>query len=103
MKNNKKTKIRPLGNMVLITSDGSKNMTSGGILVPDTCKIDILSGRIIKMTSKMNDDELEYPFRELDQVIYDPRYAIPVDLEPGNKFFLIDYEYLYGVIDAEGE
>jgi hypothetical protein len=50
----------------------------------------------------MNDDELEYPFRELDQVIYDPRYAIPVDLEPGNKFFLIDYEYLYGVVDVEG-
>lgn len=85
--------------MVLITSDSSKNKTSGGIVLPDSCKIDVLTGRIIKMPAKMVEDELEYPFRELDQVIYDPRYAIPVDLEPGNKFYLIDYKYLYGVVE----
>lgn len=97
----KKRMIRPLGEMVLISHDGAKKQTNGGILLPDTCKIEVLTGRIIKMSSKMIDDELEYPFRELDRVIYDTRYAIPVDFEPGNTYFLIEHKYLYGVVDED--
>jgi co-chaperonin GroES (HSP10) len=101
VKNKKKTMIRPLGRMVLIVHDGAKKTTNGGIILPDTCKIEVLTGRIIKMSAKMIDDELEYPFRELDHVIYDTRHAIPVDFEHDNKHYLIDYEYLYGVVAEE--
>lgn len=90
--------IHPVGDMVLICHDEEQGKTPGGLILPDNAKITTLTGRIIRIPQKMQDDQLEYPFRELDRVIYDIRERIPCELVPGNKMFLADYKSILAVV-----
>lgn len=96
--------IHPVGDMVLICHDDDKEVTSGGIILPDNAKVFTLTGRIVRIPDRMKEDHLEYPFEELDRVIYDTRDSIPCDLETGNKLFLVEAKKIYGIVrDVENE
>lgn len=97
----KKRKLRPLNEMVLIRQDKDKEKTSGGIILPDSAKIPTLTGIVVAVPENVN--EFECPIRELDTVIYDTRYQVPVDLEPGNQFYLIPFQYIYGVFEGNDD
>lgn len=93
--------LRPVGEMVLIRQDPEQEKTSGGIILPDRSKVETLTGIIVAMPERMKEDSLEYPFEEEDRVIYDIRYQIPIDLSPGNKYHLVEAQYIYGVLTEE--
>lgn len=95
--------VTPVENMILVLEDDQKTKTSGGILLPETCKINVLTGMIINISDKIKNNPHDYPFYELDRIIYDVRHAIPIDLEYGNKYFLIDCKYIYGIITKNNE
>jgi co-chaperonin GroES (HSP10) len=91
--------IHPVGEMVLIFHD-EEPKTLSGILLPSTTPSHVLTGRLIAIPEKMQDDKLEYPFRKLDRVIYDTRHRIPVDLmDNNNRHFLVSYKYIYGIVE----
>lgn len=97
----KRKTIRPLGEMVLIRHDKDKGVTDGGILLPDTAKERLLTGRVVAIPERMREDQLTYPFEELDWVLYDVREGIPVSLDPRNTDYLVPAEYLYAVVEEE--
>lgn len=96
----KKTRreVYPVGTMVLIRHDDESEVTSGGIVLPDAAKIYTLTGRIVRVSGSLSENSLEFPFEELDRVIYDTRERIPVDFEPGNKMFLVEASKIYGIV-----
>ena len=95
-----RVEIHPVGDMVLICHDEEQAKTQGGLFLPDNAKITTLTGRIVRIPQKMEDDKLEYPFAELDRVIYDIRERIPCELMPGNKMFLIDFKNILAVVKS---
>lgn len=94
-------RVRPVGEMVLIFHDEDQTKTSGGIILPDVAKIQVLTGRIVGMPDRMKENQVDYPFDELDHVIYDPRERVPVELMSGNRYFLVDARFIYAVVDPE--
>jgi co-chaperonin GroES (HSP10) len=95
----KKIQINPVGNMVLIRHDEEQKTTSSGLILPDSAKVDVLTGMIAALPERMKEDRIEYPFEETNRVIYDIRYRIPIELMPGNRYFLVDCKYIYGVVE----
>lgn len=95
--------VRPVGEMVLIYHDEDQDRTLGGIILPDTAKYHVLTGRIVAMPDKMKEDQLEYPFEVLDRVIYDTRERIPVELMSQNRHFLVEARFIYGVVVEKTE
>lgn len=89
--------------MVLIYHDEDLNKTLGGIILPDSEKIRVLTGRIVAIPEKMENDSIEYPFKRDDRVIYDTRERIPVELMPDNRYFLVDYQFIYGIVQEVEE
>ena len=96
-----RTKIQPVGEMVLIFHDEDQNITKKGIILPDSAKVEVLTGRIAAIPERMKEDQLEYPYQEFDRVIYDIRYRIPVELFSENRYYLVDRRYIYGVVSGE--
>lgn len=94
-------KVRPVGEMVLICHDEDQKVTAGGIILPNATKV--LTGRIVAVPEKMKENQIDYPFQELDRVIYDPRESIPVELLPQNRYFLVEAKYIYAVVEAKNE
>lgn len=93
----------PVGTMVLIRHDEDEKTTSGGIILPDTSSIKTLTGRIIRMPEKLKHNKMDYPFEELDRVIYDTRERIPCSLETNNREFLVEAEAIYAVVKLVNE
>lgn len=94
-----KKQIRPVGDMVLIRHD--EETKSGSIILPDSAKNKTMTGMIIAVPEKMRDDSLEYPFSELDRVIYDVRDSIPVSLDLKNRDFLVNYKSIYAIVNDQ--
>lgn len=97
------SRVLPVGEMVLIYHDEDQKETAGGIILPDRAKVPVLTGRIIAIPDKLKEDKVEYPFEELDRVIYDPRCAIPVELLSHNRHFLVESKYIYAVIEDQSK
>jgi co-chaperonin GroES (HSP10) len=93
-------RVRPVGEMVLICHDEDQEKTAGGLLLPADSKIQVLTGRIVAVPDRMK-DSVDYPFDELDRVIYDTRERIPLELLSQNRYFLVEARFIYGVIEDE--
>lgn len=57
----KKT-IRPLGDRVLVEPIDVKDVTKGGIIIPDSAKEKPMEGKVIAVGKKRDDDGKEIPF-----------------------------------------
>ena len=81
--------VEPLGKRVLIRKDEDKKTTKGGIQLPDNIEIPTITGRIVAVSAVIANDE-DYPIRRYDRVLFNPKNAIPVDVEGderrGKKF-----------------
>jgi len=80
--------IEPIGKRVVIRKDDNKRQTKGGIVLPDSHEIPVITGRVIAISKAIENDE-DQTIRQYDKVLFDPREAIPVELEHDNRLFVV--------------
>ncbi len=88
--------IEPVGNRVLIRKDEDRKTTKSGIHLPDKIEIPTLTGRIVAISAQVGNDA-DYPIEQYDRVLFNPRHAIPVDLEGDNRLFVVPVEDVVAV------
>ncbi len=88
--------VEPLGKRILIRKDESRQKTRGGIVLPDTSEIPTITGRVVEISAQIERDD-DFPIRKYDRVLFHPKSAIPVDLEPDNLLFVVPIEDVVAV------
>jgi len=88
--------IEPLGKRVLIRKDEDKKTTKGGIELPDNIEIPTITGRVVTVSTQVSNDN-DFPIRQYDKVLFNPKNSIPVDFEPGNQLFVVPIEDVVAV------
>jgi len=92
--------VEPIGTRVLVRKDEDKKQTKSGIHLPDKIEIPTLTGRIVAISTQVERDE-DYPIRQYDRVLFNPKHAIPVDFEGDNRLFVIPVEDVVAVFRSE--
>src|SRR5213593_4761358 len=80
--------IEPIGKRVVVRKDDNKRETKSGIVLPDSHEIPVITGRVIAISKAIENDE-DLTIRTYDKVLFDPREAIPVELDHDNKLFVV--------------
>ena len=88
--------VEPLGKRVLIRKDDDKKSTRGGIALPDSIEIPTITGRVVAVSAQIAADE-NFPIRQYDKVLFNPKNSVPVDFEPGNQLFVVPIEDVVAV------
>jgi chaperonin GroES len=83
--------VEPLGMRILVRKDENRQKTRGGIVLPDDAEIPTITGRVVEISAQVERDE-DFPIRKYDKILFHPKRAIPVDLEPDNKLFVVPVE-----------
>lgn len=91
-------RVEPFGRMCLIKKDDDLAKSRGGIILPDEAKIHVVTGHLVGISKALKDQRELFDFEELDKVYFNTAYAFPVDFSPGNKYFFVDFAYIYGKI-----
>ncbi len=92
--------VEPIGNRVLIRKDADKKVTKVGIHLPDKIEIPTLTGRIVAVSAQVDNDE-DYPIKQYDRVLFNPKNGIPVDFEGDNRLFVIPIKDVVAVFRKE--
>ena len=80
--------IEPIGKRVVVRKDDNKRQTKSGIVLPDTHEIPVITGRVIAVSKAIENDD-DQTIRQYDKVLFDPREAIPVELEHDNRLYVV--------------
>jgi len=88
--------VEPLGKRVLIRKDADKKKTRGGIQLPDNIEIPTITGRVVAVSAQVDNDD-DFPLRQYDKVLFNPKHAIPVDFEGDNQLFVVPMEDVVAV------
>jgi len=88
--------VEPVGKRVLIRKDKDKKETKGGIRLPDNIEIPTITGRIVAVSTEIEQDPM-VPLKRYDKVLFNPKSAIPVDFEGDNRLFVVDLEHVVAV------
>jgi chaperonin GroES len=88
--------IEPIGKRVLVRKDEDKKSTKGGIALPDNIEIPTITGRVVTVSQQITNDE-DFPIKQYDRVLFNPKNSIPVDFEPGNQLYVVPIEDLVAV------
>ena len=88
--------IEPIGKRVVIRKDDNKRETRSGIVLPDSHEIPVITGRVIAISKQIENDE-DQTIRKLDKVLFDPREAIPVELEHDNRLFVVSLDRVLAI------
>src|SRR5438067_11684650 len=80
--------IEPIGKRVVVRKDDNKRETRTGIVLPDSHELPVITARVIAISKEIENDE-DQTIRQYDKVLFDPREAIPVELEHDNKLFVV--------------
>ena len=93
------TKIRPLGDRVLVEPLDVKEVNKGGIIIPDSAKEKPMEGKVIAVGKKRDDDGKEIPFdvKDGDKVLL-PKYGGTEVKIDDKTYQLVREEDLLGVI-----
>jgi chaperonin GroES len=94
--------VEPLGKRVLIRKDEDKKTTKGGIELPGNIEIPTLTGRVVAVSAQIDRDE-DYPIRQYDKVLFNPKNTVPVDFEGDNRLFVVPVEDVVAVFRREVE
>lgn len=92
--------VEPLGKRVLIRKDEDKKVTKGGIELPDSIEIPTITGRIVAISAQIDHDH-DFPIRQYDRVLFNPKHAIPVEFDAGNYLFVVPIEDVVAVFRTE--
>jgi chaperonin GroES len=88
--------IEPIGKRVVIRKDENKRETRTGIVLPDSHEIPVITGRVIAISKAIENDD-DQTIRNYDKVLFDPREAIPVELEHDNKLFVVHLDRVLAI------
>lgn len=88
--------IEPIGKRVVVRKDDNKRETRSGIVLPDSHEIPVITGRVIAIGKAIENDE-DQTIRQYDKVLFDPREAIPVELEHDNKLFVVHIDRVLAI------
>lgn len=88
--------IEPIGKRVVIRKDENKRETKSGIVLPDSHEIPVITGRVISVGKEIENDE-NHTIKQYDKVLFDPREAIPVELEHDNKLFVVHIDRVLAI------
>jgi len=88
--------VEPLGKRVLIRKDEDKKVTKGGIELPDSIEIPTITGRIVSVSTQIDNDE-DFPVRQYDRVLFNPKHAIPVEFDADNCLYVVPIEDVVAV------
>lgn len=88
--------IEPTGKRVVIRKDDNKRQTRTGIVLPDSHEIPVITGRVIAISKAIENDEDE-TIRQYDKVLFDPREAIPVELDHDNRLFVVGIDRVLAI------
>ncbi len=92
--------VEPIGERVLIRKDEDKKQTKAGLHLPDKIEIPTLTGRIVSISAQVANDP-DYPIKQYDRVLFNPKHGIPVDFEGDNRLFVIPIEDVVAVFRRE--
>ena len=92
--------VEPIGSRVLIRKDEDKKITKVGIHLPDKLEIPTITGRIVAISTQVANDE-DYPIKQYDRVLFNPKHGIPVDFEGDNRLFVVPVEDVVAVFRAQ--
>lgn len=93
--------VEPIGKRVLIRKDADKKQTKGGIQLPDNIEIPTITGRVVAVSMQVENDE-DFPLKQYDKVLFNPKHAIPVDFEGDNQLFVVPVEDVVAVFRKAG-
>jgi chaperonin GroES len=88
--------IEPIGERVVVRKDDNKRQTKSGIVLPDSHEIPVITGRVIAISKAIENDE-DQTIRQYDKVLFDPREAIPVELEHDNRLFVVHLDRVLAI------
>mgnify|MGYP006273189745 FL=1 len=88
--------VEPIGKRVLVRKDEDKKQTKSGIHLPDKIEIPTLTGRVVTVSAEV-DRDADLPLAQYDRVLFNPKGAIPVDLEGDNRLFVVPIENIVAV------
>ncbi len=88
--------VEPIGARVVVRKDDPKRETKGGIALPDAAEIPTITGRIVTISTQVENDE-DVPLRQYDRILFHPKNAIPVDFEPDNQLFVVPVDDIVAV------
>ena len=94
--------VEPLGKRVLIRKDADKKQTRGGIQLPDNIEIPTITGRVVAISAHVENDS-DFPIKQYDKVLFNPKQAIPVDFEGDNQLFVVPVEDVVAVFRKAGD
>ena len=92
--------VEPIGKRVLIRKDEDKKITKVGIHLPDKIEIPTLTGRVVAVSAEIAADS-NYPIKQYDRVLFNPKHGIPVDFEGDNRLFVVPIEDVVAVFRRE--
>ncbi|MFI4893102.1 MAG: co-chaperone GroES [Phycisphaerales bacterium JB058] len=92
--------IEPVGARILIRKDEDKKQTKAGIHLPDKIEIPTITGRVIAVSAQVEADS-DYTIKKYDKVLFNPKHAVPVDLEGDNRLFVIPVEDVVAIFRRE--
>ncbi len=88
--------IEPIGKRVVVRKDDNRRETRSGIVLPDSHEIPVITGRVIAISKQIENDE-DHTIRQYDKVLFDPREAIPVELEHDNRLFVVHIDRVLAI------
>src|SRR5437764_6422048 len=88
--------IEPIGKRVVVRKDDNRRETKSGIVLPDSHEIPVITGRVIAISKAIENDE-DQTIRQYDKVLFDPREAIPVELEHDNRLFVVSLDRVLAI------
>lgn len=88
--------VEPIGKRVLIRKDEDKKQTKGGIALPDKIEIPTITGRVVAVSAQVDHDP-DFPLKQYDKVLFNPKHAIPVDFESDNQLYVVPVEDVVAV------
>ena len=88
--------IEPIGKRVVVRKDDNKRQTKSGIVLPDSHEIPVITGRVISISKAIENDD-DQTIRQYDKVLFDPREAIPVELEHDNRLFVVHIDRVLAI------
>src|SRR6266550_6114930 len=94
--------IEPIGKRVVIRKDDNKRQTRSGIMLPDSHEIPVITGRVIAISKAIENDD-DQTIRQYDKVLFDPREAIPVELEHDNRLFVVSIDRVLAIFRRSGQ
>ena len=88
--------LKPMGDRVVVKPKGREEQTRSGIVLPDSHEILVITGRVIAISKCIENDE-DQTIRQYDKVLFDPREAIPVELEHDNRLFVVHIDRVLAI------